>query len=152
MATPEQIYNFKQFDETLATGGQPDEAELEAIVRAGYQVVINLGLANAPYAVTHERAIVESSGLRYEHIPVDFEMPEVELFFIFRERYRQLSKQKCFIHCAANKRVSCFMALYRIVELGWQPSQAEEEMLQIWQPNEAWRSFMQQVLAQADRS
>jgi protein tyrosine phosphatase (PTP) superfamily phosphohydrolase (DUF442 family) len=152
MTSAESIYNFRQFDDNLATGGQPDEAELRAIGAAGYQVVINLGLDEAPYAITNERTILESLGLRYEHIPVDFEAPQVERFFAFRDLYRQLAEHKCFIHCAANKRVSAFLALYRMIELGWSQQDAETEMLQIWQPNTAWRSFMQQVLAQAGSS
>jgi protein tyrosine phosphatase (PTP) superfamily phosphohydrolase (DUF442 family) len=152
MKTLETIYNFKQFDDNLATGGQPDEVQLHAIGAAGYEVVINLGLSDAPYAIANERAILESLGLRYEHIPVDFETPEVEQFFAFRDLYRQLAERNCFIHCAANKRVSAFMALYRMIELGWTARDAETQMLQIWQPDAAWRCFMQQVLAQAGHS
>jgi protein tyrosine phosphatase (PTP) superfamily phosphohydrolase (DUF442 family) len=149
MTTLEHIYNFRQFADNLATGGQPDEAELHAIGTAGYEVVINLGLSDAPYAIANERSILESLGVRYEQIPVSFEAPETEKFFAFCDLYRRLSERKCFIHCAANKRVSAFMALYRMIELGWSQPQAQAQMLQIWEPNAAWRSFMQQVLAQA---
>ncbi len=149
MTSTESIYNFRQLDDKLATGGQPDESELHAIAAAGYQVVINLGLDDAPYAIPQERTILESLGLRYEHIPVDFEAPEVERFFAFRDLYRSLAERKCFIHCAANKRVSTFMALYRMIELTWSSKEAEADMLAVWEPNAAWRKFMQQVLKQA---
>jgi protein tyrosine phosphatase (PTP) superfamily phosphohydrolase (DUF442 family) len=152
MTTPEQIYNFKQLEANLATGGQPDENELAAIATAGYAVVINLGLADTPYALAGEQSIVESLGLHYEHIPVNFENPEIERYFTFQERYQQLSQRQCFIHCAANKRVSSFMALYRVIELGWELQAAEEKMLQIWQPNQVWYAFMQRVLTQAGAS
>ncbi len=144
----ETIYNFRQLTPQLATGGQPDAEELAAICRAGYRVVINLGLQDAAYALADEKQIVLAHGLHYHHLPVDFEAPEVEQFFLFRDLYRQLAEHKCFIHCAANKRVSTFIALYRIIELGWSQKDAEVEMLQLWRPNAAWRSFMQQVLTQ----
>ncbi len=147
MATLESIYNFQQLEADLATGGQPDEEQLQAIADAGYEVVINLGLPDAPYAVAGERAILEGRGVRYEAIPVSFEAPEPERFSAFRRRYRQLAGRRCFIHCAANKRVSAFMALYRILELEWPREAAEAEMHRIWRPDPAWRDFIERVLA-----
>ncbi|MEJ2453520.1 MAG: protein tyrosine phosphatase family protein [Candidatus Thiodiazotropha sp.] len=146
MASPEQIYNFKRLQDNLATAGQPDEAELHAIGAAGFDVVINLGLADAPYALANEQSILESYGLRYEHLPISFETPEVDCFFAFRDLYRSLAERNCFIHCAANKRVSCFMALYRMVELGWSRADAEADLLEIWEPDPTWRAFMDQVV------
>jgi protein tyrosine phosphatase (PTP) superfamily phosphohydrolase (DUF442 family) len=147
MVSPEQIYNFRRLQDNLATAGQPDEAELHAIGEAGFEVVINLGLADAPYALANERSILESYGLRYEHLPISFEAPEVDRFFAFRELYRSLAERNCFIHCAANKRVSCFMALYRMLELGWPQAEAEAAMLGVWQPDTTWRAFMEQILS-----
>ncbi len=146
MILPEQIYNFRRLHDKLATGGQPDEAELHTIAEAGYEVVINLGLADAPYALASEQSVLESYGVRYEHLPISFEAPEVDRFFAFRDLYKPLVERRCFIHCAANKRVSCFMALYRMVELGWSRPDAEADMLEIWEPDPTWRAFMDQVL------
>ncbi len=150
MALPEQIYNFKRLHDKLATGGQPDEAELHAIGEAGYEVVINLGLADAPYALASEQSILESYGVRYAHLPISFEAPEVDRFFAFRDLYNPLAEYKCFIHCAANKRVSCFMALYRILELGWSAAEAQADVLEVWQPDATWRAFMEQILAHTE--
>jgi len=147
MSPLEQIHNFLPFDANLATSGQPDASQLQAIADAGYEVVINLGLPDAPYAVAGERAILEGRGVRYEAIPVSFEAPEPERFSDFRTRYRQLAGRRCFIHCAANKRVSAFMALYRILELGWSREAAEAQMHRIWRPDPAWRDFIERVLA-----
>jgi len=147
MVTLESIHNFLPLDARLATGGQPDEEQLRAIAEAGYEVVINLGLPDAPYAIAGERAILEGRGLRYETIPVSFEAPERERFAEFRALYRQLSDHRCFIHCAANKRVSAFMALYRMLELGWPREAAEAPMHAIWQPDPVWRDFIEKRLA-----
>lgn len=142
----ESIYNFRLLGPLLATAGQPDADELQAICRAGYQVVINLGLSDAPYALADEARIIAAHGLEYHHLPVSFEAPEIERFNAFRQLYRRLSDRKCFIHCAANKRVSCFVALYRVIELDWTPADTEREMHQVWHPNAAWSDFMARVL------
>lgn len=142
----ETITNFRQHNPLLATGGQPDANELGAICRAGFQVVINLGLQDAPYALIDERQIVTAHGLQYHNLPVNFQAPEIERFNAFRDLYRQLTDRKCFIHCAANKRVSCFLALYRMIEMDWPQRDAEREMRLVWEPDAAWRSFMEQAL------
>jgi protein tyrosine phosphatase (PTP) superfamily phosphohydrolase (DUF442 family) len=142
-----QILNFKQLSPQLATGGQPNAEELLALCRAGFEVVINLGLHDAPYALPDEARVLAAHGVEYHHLPVDFQSPQVARYFAFQDLLRGLSQRKCFIHCAANKRVSTFMALFRILELGWSRSEAEREMHQIWQPDAAWQAFMQQVLS-----
>ena len=144
------IDNFRPLTPLLATAGQPDADQLHAVCLSGYRVVINLGLANAAYALPEEAAIVLQHGLRYHHLPVSFEAPEKERFVDFRECYREVSDQKCFIHCAANKRVSSFVALYRILELNWPRAQAESEMRAVWEPDPIWRAFIDRVLATAD--
>lgn len=148
MTNPETIYNFRQLDDNLATGGQPDEAQLRAIGTAGYRVVINLGLAEAPYAIADERAILESLGLRYEQIPVSFQSPQPDDLLRFVGLFNEVRDSKVFIHCAANKRVSVFIALYRIMELGWDTETALREVHAIWQPDDVWQDFMHKVLGE----
>jgi uncharacterized protein (TIGR01244 family) len=142
----EQIFNFRQIDPLLATAGQPDEAELYDIGRAGYEVVINLGLSEAEYAVANERSIVESQGLSYLHLPVSFQQPAPADFTAFRRQLKALAGRKCFIHCAANKRVSVFLALYRAIEEGMPWNEARQTIDAVWQPDDNWRPFIRQVL------
>jgi len=54
---------------------------------------------------------------------------------------------RLFHHCAANMRVSTFLALYRILALGWPRAAALAEMAAIWQPNAQWQAFIEQQLA-----
>ena len=56
------IINFKMLVEGIATSGQPSEDELLEITKAGYDVVINLGLSNAAYSVRNEEKILKSKG------------------------------------------------------------------------------------------
>jgi len=142
----EHIFNFRQIDPLLATAGQPDEAQLYDIGRAGYEVVINLGLAETDYAVANERAIVESQGLIYLHLPVSFQQPAPADFSAFRQHLNALAGRKCFIHCAANKRVSVFLALYRAIEKGLPWPEARRTIDNLWQPDDNWQAFIRLVL------
>jgi protein tyrosine phosphatase (PTP) superfamily phosphohydrolase (DUF442 family) len=69
------IKNFVYISDRLATAGQPTEDQLREIAKAGYEVVINLGLTGTDYALPDESGLVELLGLKYVHIPVKWESP-----------------------------------------------------------------------------
>ena len=71
----EASYNFRRITEKLTTSGivQPDG--LKALRAQGYEVVINLLPDTGRNAIPNERDIVESQGIEYIYIPVDFKQP-----------------------------------------------------------------------------
>jgi protein tyrosine phosphatase (PTP) superfamily phosphohydrolase (DUF442 family) len=143
----ERIYNYRSVDERLATGGQPSEEQLRAVAQAGFEVVINLALHDDPrYSLPDEAGVVNSLGMTYEHIPVQFASPteaDLESFFLAMERSRG---KKIFVHCAANKRVSAFVGLYRVLKLEWPTDRAFDLLSGIWQPDAVWSQFLLRVL------
>ncbi len=141
------IYNFRRLTDRLATAGQPTEAELAAVAQAGYAVVVNLALHDAEYSLPDERRTVEALGMSYVHIPVVWTRPlrsDLERFFGVMD---ELTDQRVFVHCAANKRVSAFVALHRILHLGWQRDAAFAEMRTVWEPDTVWTAFLNDMLA-----
>ncbi|HEY43366.1 MAG TPA: phosphatase [Anaerolineae bacterium] len=146
----EEIYNYLLLTESIATAGQPTKQQIAAIAESGYEVVINLGLADAEYALENEEAVVRAHGMQYIHLPVVWERPtkfDLEQFFKAMEANQN---KKVFIHCAANMRVSAFMALYRILRLGWPEDKAFEQVQRIWIPNDTWQTFIDEILNQND--
>jgi protein tyrosine phosphatase (PTP) superfamily phosphohydrolase (DUF442 family) len=141
-----ELYNYRRIDPAIVTSGQPTEAQFEAIATQGIRVIINLGLIDADYALSDERGLVESLGMAYEHIPVLWQTPTIENFQDFLACMRRHQNQTRLVHCAKNMRVSCFIALYRVLEEQWTPEQAIAD-IQVWSPNEVWQEFMAQVLA-----
>jgi protein tyrosine phosphatase (PTP) superfamily phosphohydrolase (DUF442 family) len=119
----------------------PSEEELRAVAQCGFDVVINLGLLDAEYSLADERGLVISIGMVYEHIPVEWERPSAEALDTFYQTMQQWQDKKVFLHCAANKRVSVFLALYRINCLGWPEQQALQDIRRIWEPNPTWQAF-----------
>ncbi len=144
-AALERIYNYRRLSDRIATAGQPTEAELATVAEAGFEVVVNLALHDAEYSLSDERKTVESLDMRYIHIPVAWERPardDLENFFKIMD---ELADKRVFVHCAANKRVSVFMALYRERRQGWRPDATMPDVLAIWEPDAVWRQFMETV-------
>ena len=148
MDSIEDILNYKPFSASLVTSGQP-EADCFPLIRStGFQVLINLATDNSYHAIPQEAELVKKTGMQYFHIPVVWEAPQVEQFTQFSETLKQLKDTNTFVHCAMNWRVSCFMFLYRVIELQITPSEAWWDVLDIWQPEPTWKNFVQNVLKQ----
>ena len=85
-------------------------------------------------------------GIKYIHIPVEFGSPKIEEYQEFVSVLNKNKKSKVLVHCAANKRVSAFIAIYRILSLGWKKEKAIRELERIWKPNKIWESFIEEQL------
>jgi protein tyrosine phosphatase (PTP) superfamily phosphohydrolase (DUF442 family) len=142
----ESIFNFLALSETLITAGQPTEQQLATVKKSGYQTVVNLALGSAHNALADERSTVESLGMRYVHIPVEFDRPTQEDFDRFCNLMKENGDKPLLVHCAANFRVSAFMYLYRQIHLGWGADDAISDLYKIWTPNAVWKQFINEVL------
>jgi protein tyrosine phosphatase (PTP) superfamily phosphohydrolase (DUF442 family) len=137
------IKAFRRLDERVATAGQPSRAELATVAQAGYEVVINLHVSPD---LPDEEEVVRGLGMEYVQIHVPWEHPErshLERFFAAMDARRE---QRLFVHCAANKRVSAFVALYRIHKLGWPVDAAMAHAKPSTFPP-VWQAFMEEMSA-----
>jgi len=141
------IKNYVQVSDRLGTAGQPSEEQLREVAGAGFQVVVNLGLLDPRYCLADEAGTVASLGLAYHHIPVDFNAPRPDDLRQFFEAMDASQDQRVFVHCAANYRVSTFVALYGQSRLGWSPEQGDAHIRRIWEPNETWTRFIAEARA-----
>lgn len=148
----ESIFNFIRVSESVATGGQPTQAQIEAAHAEGIEAVVNL----APHdqqsgALPDERGLVESLGMAYHHIPVDWMMPLKENFTTFVQTMDGLGDRKVLVHCAANYRVSAFYSTYAMKKHSWSAQQADALIARIWksrpdvQMDETWRTFLEEI-------
>jgi protein tyrosine phosphatase (PTP) superfamily phosphohydrolase (DUF442 family) len=135
-----------KLSDTVTTAGQPTVEQFAAIKAAGYHVVVNLALPSSTNAIPHEQAIVEAQNLVYVHLPVVWEEPTLTDFQQFVSVMQTHDKQRVFVHCAMNMRVSVFMYLYRRLCEGVDETIAAQSLHQIWVPNDRWRSFITQVV------
>jgi uncharacterized protein (TIGR01244 family) len=142
--------NLVQATADLATSGGVPAEEFQRIAEAGYRTVINLLPDQSQYALEGEESIVASHGMAYVHIPVSFDFPTIENFDEFRVAMNAHAKSPVWVHCAANKRVSVFVALYGQLELGWSKDRAKNLIDEVWEPTAPWVSLSKSVLARED--
>jgi protein tyrosine phosphatase (PTP) superfamily phosphohydrolase (DUF442 family) len=138
-----ELYNFRPVDARLATSGQPSEQQLAALARDGFEVVINLALHDNPeYSLPDEPGLVRSLGMAYLHIPVQFAAPTEADLLAFFAALDTTRHRKVLVHCAANKRVTAFLGLYRVIRQGWPPAEAFALMRSVWEPDPVWSAFL----------
>ena len=82
--------------------------------------------------------IVTGLGMAYVHIPVNFKIPAAQDFQTFCRMMEAFDGRRVFVHCAANKRVSAFVFLYRVLCEHVAIREAERDLHAIWQPDEVW--------------
>ena len=138
----DEIKNFVAVSDRLGTAGQPSEEQLREVAGAGFQVVVNLGLLDPRYCLADEAGTVASLGLAYHHIPVDFNAPQPDDLRRFFDAMDASKDQKVFVHCAANYRVSSFVALYGEARWDWSADQGDAHIRRIWEPNDTWTRFI----------
>jgi len=144
----EHIINFAPVNDFIATSGQPEESAFPFIKAAGYQMVIYLATSASTHHIAEEPRIVQDLGMEFVHIPVIWDSPQPGDFDQFSAILQQNKDKKIFIHCALNYRVSSFIFLYHVVYLHLDSESAWWSMLDIWDPDPTWRTFMKMVLDQ----
>ena len=139
------IFNFIQLDDRVATSGQPTEAQFSLVKEAGYTSVINLAPKSHENALGNEDEILERMGIRYIHLPVVFTNPTREDFDRFVDALESCDDDRIWVHCAANMRVSAFFFKYRTERLVWSSDEAETDLHRIWEPGKVmgvWQTFI----------
>ena len=138
------IYNFHQISDLLACSGQPTEDQLAAIANDGYQVIVNLGLSDAKYALADEAASVTNLGLAYHHIPIAFDNPQMDELTEFISVMNQHITNKTLVHCAANYRASVFAGMYLFANDQLNEDGLQELVEEVWQPDSIWQQFIEE--------
>jgi protein tyrosine phosphatase (PTP) superfamily phosphohydrolase (DUF442 family) len=138
------IRDFLQLTDTIATSGQPKINQFQAIKDAGYESVINL--ADVGESPGEEAQAWAALGLDYEHIPVVWEQPTLEDAQRVFDAIRERQNKKLYVHCVANRRVSAFMYLYRVTQLGMPEPEARRDLNKLWRPNPTWQRYVDDAL------
>jgi len=141
------IFNLRRVDERLLSAGQPTEAELRELAGEGCRVVINLHMDDPRWALPGEAQIVRDLGMDYHHIPVRFDAPAEDDYGAFEQLMAQLGESPKLVHCVANYRVSCFLAVYGERCLGWSRERADAFIASVWEPDAVWQDFIARLRA-----
>ena len=139
----QDIYNYHNVGGLWDTSGQPTESELFLLSKNDYNTVINLApVSSIEKKIINEEKILRSLNINYLHIPVDFKNPKESDFKKFVKYIEHNHKQKIWIHCAANMRVSAFMYKYRKEVLNMDHNDIIDDLHTLWRPNRTWSDFL----------
>ncbi len=138
------VNKYKVFN-WLWSSGQLSEPDIQKLPGLGIKLVVNLALPSSTNALENEGSLVTRLGMAYVHIPVVWEQPKVEQFEQFAGVIGVFKGKCIWVHCAMNMRVSAFIYLYRKLVLGESEADAAFPMRAIWQPDETWKEFIDDV-------
>jgi len=147
----EDIYNFLPLTETLFSSGMPTADQMTEVSKSGVELVINLALPTSERALPNEADLVMSLGMKYIGIPVEWDKPTLQNLEDFMNAMDANKENKILVHCQANYRATGFIALYRILQLGWNPENALKDLRRIWNPDDypVWKKFIEENLAES---
>ena len=148
----DEIFNFRRIDQRLLTAGQPTEAQFRELAAQGCSYVINLHTDDPRWALPGEEQLLQGLGIEYRHVPVVFAGPQRADYERFEALMQQRGARTTLVHCVANYRVSCFMALYGERHLGWSRAQADAFVTGVWQPDAVWSDYLAAMRFEAHAS
>ena len=142
------IYNYLYYHEKLSSSGMPTVDQMKSVAEAGVELVINLAPHDVPDAIQDEPVLVESLGMQYINIPVNWNTPTRNGLNIFMDVMDDSKDKKIHVHCEANFRASAFITIYRILRLGWESEKAFAVMHTIWDEDAypVWKMFIEDAI------
>lgn len=135
------IKNFHFVSQNLASSGLIKMEDYTHIQKYGFKHVINL----IPGEQSIERERVESLGMTYQQIEVEWAEPTLENFEQFTKLMNSYNNEKIYVHCEANYRASTFIYLYRIHKLKESHEIAQKDLLAVWKPSKTWQDFINKL-------
>lgn len=142
------IFNYLQLTEKLSSSGMPTPGQLSEVADAGVQFVVNLATPKSEGWMPDEGDVFQRLGVQYLSIPVDWDNPTPQNLTDFMNAMDAHKEECVHVHCQANYRATGFVALYRILRLGWKREDAFQDVHKIWDPNEypIWQTFIEERL------
>jgi len=109
--------------------------------------VINLRTDKEGVDLAAEEKLVRSLGLQYYNIPVvgaDLQEAQATEFLKLMDELRD---EKVVLHCASANRVGAFLMIYRALDDGLTPEQAEAEARKVGLRSESLAKFAHEVIS-----
>jgi protein tyrosine phosphatase (PTP) superfamily phosphohydrolase (DUF442 family) len=141
-----EIINFRQYNDSFASSGQPSREQFSVLADNGFKRIIYIAFSNNRNALPDADLVVKGLGMEYLHIPVSFDAPLAEEFYIFADSMERYTAKKTLLHCQVNARATAFSFLYRVVYQGVAIKDAKADMNTVWQPNQIWKEFIFAIL------
>jgi protein tyrosine phosphatase (PTP) superfamily phosphohydrolase (DUF442 family) len=146
-----KIINFRQYSATYSSAGQPTLEQLTIVAEKDFQRVIYIAFSDNAKAISNEDKLVKELGMEYIHIPVSWDNPKPADFYAFADIMRRDPTKKTLLHCQLNYRATAFSYLYRVIYQGVEESIARAEMNTVWEPDEVWTNYIENMLKENNK-
>jgi protein tyrosine phosphatase (PTP) superfamily phosphohydrolase (DUF442 family) len=141
-----EIINFRQYSDSFASSGQPSREQFSVLADKGFERIIYIAFSNNRNALPDADLLVKDLGMEYLHIPVSFDAPLAEEFYVFADSMKRYTAKKTLLHCQVNARATAFSFLYRVIYQDVAIKDAKADMNTVWQPNQNWKDFIFAIL------
>jgi protein tyrosine phosphatase (PTP) superfamily phosphohydrolase (DUF442 family) len=145
-----QAPNVVQISTQLFTSGQPNLETLSNLSQQGFEALIYLAPPTSSDAVPGEADIIQSQGMEFVNIPIQFGNPTQADFDAFVDAMNRFRNRKLLVHCQVNMRASSMTFLYRVIIGHEKPELAYESVARIWSPSGAWKKLITDQLKKAN--
>lgn len=133
------VQRFHSYSPTLAISGQPKRGQFPGIAKAGYRMVVNLApMDSNPDAIREEKQLVESAGMGYHFIPLNWEKPDPAQVAAAAKLLRQLEGTPTLVHCYVGSRASLVAYLYRVTYSGAPELEEKATLTRLWSLNRGY--------------
>lgn len=139
----QEIADYYQISDRLATSGQPTTEQFKLIAQSGYKIIINLAMSCSTNAMSNEGVVVTDLGMVYVQIPVVWENPTLKDVQVFFKIMNTFGDDPIWVHCAKNMRVSCFIYFWQKYKQKLPETKARHPMDEIWQPSGIWQKLIE---------
>ena len=141
------IFNYLLLTDHLSSSGMPTPEQLREIAAEDVKFVVNLATPKSEGWMPEEGDVFQSLGVDYLSIRVDWENPTAQDLARFLDAMAAHEGQRVHVHCQANFRATAFIALYRVLRLGWERERAFEDARKIWRVEEypVWDKFVNEA-------
>ncbi|GAB2690284.1 protein tyrosine phosphatase family protein [Aliiglaciecola aliphaticivorans] len=139
-----ELKNYQVNNEKMVSSGLPSKEHLQRLQTLGLSNVVDL----IPDDRTQHQALMDNINLNYHNIAVEWENPTLENFQEYVRVMQEFTASDgvTLTHCRVNMRGSVFTYLYQVTQLHKPEKAARQDMLAIWQPNDIWLGFIDEVL------
>ncbi len=116
LASNEGIPNYYRLRDDIATAGQPTDAALADIQKAGFKAVLNLRTEQE--GSLEEKPKVEALSMEYYNIPIGRDGFSPAILVQFKEILADGDNRPLLIHCASSNRVGALWYIHRVLHTG----------------------------------
>jgi hypothetical protein len=138
------LKNYHVDTPNMVSSGLPNLGHFETLKAMGVTKVIDL----IPGDRKAHSSLMNELNLTYYNIQVEWGNPTIKNFREYISTMKQFNKSEgiTLTHCRLNWRGAVFTYLYRVTQLNESEELAKQDMLAIWQPNEVWQDFIDEVI------